>query len=66
MDLQPYKRKAMELIEQGAHWCNTPKEVAKHSNVIITMVGYPYDVEEVYFGSEGLLENAQKNTILWI
>ncbi|MBU5214436.1 NAD(P)-dependent oxidoreductase [Heyndrickxia oleronia] len=57
------KEKAMELIEQGAHWCNTPKEVAKHSNVIITMVGYPYDVEEVYFGSEGLLENAQKNTI---
>ncbi|MGE8206698.1 NAD(P)-dependent oxidoreductase [Heyndrickxia sp. NPDC080065] len=58
------KEKALELIEKGAGWCNTPREVAENADLIITMVGYPHDVEEVYFSSEGLLSHAKKNAIL--
>jgi 3-hydroxyisobutyrate dehydrogenase len=58
------KEKAQSLIEQGAIWAETPKEVAEKANIIFTMVGYPTDVEEVYFGEKGLIENAKKNTYL--
>ncbi|RKQ30889.1 NAD(P)-dependent oxidoreductase [Oceanobacillus halophilus] len=56
------KAKAEELIQNGAAWKSTVKDLANDSDVIITMVGYPSDVEEVYFGSEGILENVKPNS----
>jgi 3-hydroxyisobutyrate dehydrogenase len=58
------KEKASELIDSGAVWQETPKDVAKSSNVIITMVGYPTDVAEVYLGEEGIIQNSSPNTYL--
>ncbi|MDN4524705.1 NAD(P)-dependent oxidoreductase [Fictibacillus fluitans] len=58
------KEKAEELIGQGAQWKETVAEVAQTSQVIITMVGYPSDVEEVYFGENGILENAAQGSYL--
>ena len=51
------------LIAKGAKWFDSPGEVAAHSDVIITMVGFPSDVEEVYFGDKGIIASA-KNAIL--
>lgn len=56
------KEKALPLIEEGAKWKDTVKEVAKAANVVITIVGFPRDVEEVYLGKSGLLENAKQGT----
>ncbi|WP_040204704.1 NAD(P)-dependent oxidoreductase [Neobacillus jeddahensis] len=53
------KEKASELVERGAQWASTPKDVAEIANVIFTMVGYPKDVEEIFFGKDGLLENGR-------
>jgi 3-hydroxyisobutyrate dehydrogenase len=58
------KEKAVELIELGAKWVDTPKSVAEATNIIITMVGYPSDVEEIYFGTEGIIANSRKHTYL--
>ncbi|WP_147531757.1 NAD(P)-dependent oxidoreductase [Bacillus marasmi] len=58
------KTKAEELIEQGAKWAQTTKEIAQSANVIFTMVGLPTDVEEVYFGENGLIPNANNDTYL--
>ncbi|MEI2357528.1 NAD(P)-dependent oxidoreductase [Mesobacillus zeae] len=58
------KEKALGLIEQGAEWAGSPREVAQKANVIITIVGYPNDVEEVYLGNEGLITNGRENTYL--
>lgn len=58
------KEKAAELIEEGAIWCDSPGECAKNRDVIITIVGYPKDVEEVYFGEGGILANAGEGTYL--
>ena len=58
------KEKAEELIEEGAVWCDTPGECAKNRDVVITIVGYPKDVEEVYFAENGILENANEGTYL--
>lgn len=56
--------KAQGLIDRGARWFDHPSELARHSDVIITMVGYPRDVEEVYFGENGLIEHANPGTFL--
>ena len=58
------KAKAEELIGEGAIWCDTPGECAAKSESVITIVGYPKDVEEVYFGTEGILEHAASGTYL--
>ncbi|MDA7026248.1 NAD(P)-dependent oxidoreductase [Bacillus sp. CLL-7-23] len=58
------KQKAENLLRKGAIWKSSIKEVAKAADVIMTMVGYPQDVEEVYFGSEGLLEHAKEGSYL--
>lgn len=56
------KAKAQELLDQGAEWIETVAALAKKADIIITMVGYPSDVEEVYFGQQGILENAREGT----
>lgn len=56
------KSRTDELVEKGAIWKDTVKEVAKAADIIITMVGYPKDVEEVYFGDGGILNNAKPGT----
>ncbi|MDP7976971.1 NAD(P)-dependent oxidoreductase [Bacillus sp. WLY-B-L8] len=57
------KEKTADLIEEGAHWCDSPKEIARTVDVVMTMVGYPHDVEEVYFGANGILTHAKQGTI---
>ena len=54
------KSKAEACIAAGAKWCDTVAECAKDKDVVITIVGFPKDVEEVYFGENGIL-NAAKN-----
>ncbi|MCR2820905.1 NAD(P)-dependent oxidoreductase [Lederbergia panacisoli] len=57
------KEKAKDLLESGAEWKDTPKEVAENADIIITMVGYPLDVDEVYFGENGLFAGAGKGKV---
>ena len=58
------KSKAQAVLDAGAHWCDTVAEAAKGRDVVITIVGYPKDVEEVYFGERGIIENADTGTVL--
>ncbi|MDO6656411.1 NAD(P)-dependent oxidoreductase [Anaerobacillus sp. 1_MG-2023] len=58
------KSKAEALIQEGAEWQDEVKDVAAHADVIITMVGYPKDVEELYIGEKGILEHAKPHSIL--
>lgn len=66
-DLHLFNRtraKAEPLLAAGGHWHDQPAGVAAASDVVITMVGLPADVEEVYFGSAGLLAAARPGTLL--
>ena len=59
------KSKADALLEKGAIWKDSPKEVAQSSDVIMTMLGYPTDVEDVYFNkSYGITEFAKEGSLL--
>ncbi|WP_281975349.1 NAD(P)-dependent oxidoreductase [Halobacillus litoralis] len=53
------KEKALGLMDQGAKWKESIAALAEDSDIIITIVGYPSDVESIYFGENGILENAK-------
>ena len=56
--------KAQPLIDRGAAWAPTAGAAAAGADIAITMVGYPYDVEEVYFGEGGIIERAPEGALL--
>ncbi len=65
--LQVYSRtkaKAQELIDQGCAWQVTPAAIAAAADIVVTMIGTPKDVEEVYLGENGVLANARKGAIV--
>lgn len=51
--------KAAALVAKGAVACANPAQVAQQSDVIITMVGYPSDVEQVWLGAEGIIAHTR-------
>ncbi len=58
------KVKATQLINMGANWMYSVKQLSEKSDIIISMIGTPEDVEAVYFGNDGLIENSKRGTIL--
>jgi 3-hydroxyisobutyrate dehydrogenase len=58
------KNKAAPLLEQGASWADSPLEVAKRSDVVFGIVGFPKDVREVYLGPGGALAGSKPGTVL--
>ena len=58
------KSKAEDILTTGAIWQDSPADVAKVADVIITIVGYPADVEEVYFGDSGIINNAKTGSVV--
>jgi 3-hydroxyisobutyrate dehydrogenase len=58
------KSKADDLLAAGAGWCASPREVARASDCVFTIVGYPADVEEVILGAEGVLAGAREGAVI--
>ncbi|HVY54669.1 MAG TPA: NAD(P)-dependent oxidoreductase [Thermodesulfobacteriota bacterium] len=58
------KKKAEGLLKSGAAWAKSPEEVSRRSDVIFTMVGFPEDVKEVYFGKDGIFKGAGRGSVL--
>lgn len=58
------KSKTDELVAKGAVWKDTPAEVTTFSEIVFSMVGYPSDVEEIYYGEKGILSVDVTNKIL--
>jgi 3-hydroxyisobutyrate dehydrogenase len=58
------KEKATDLLENGASWADSPKAVARQASVVFTIVGYPADVEEIYLGADGLIQNGKEGSYL--
>lgn len=58
------KKKAENIILKGAVWNDTISDLSKKCDIIVTIVGYPSDVEKVYLGENGILNHAKKGTIV--
>jgi 3-hydroxyisobutyrate dehydrogenase len=56
--------KTQPLLDRGAQWAESPHAVAAESDVLFTMVGFPQDVRQVYFGTNGVLTGAGTGTVL--
>lgn len=58
------KAKAEALIKEGLVWCDSVAECVAGRDAVITIVGYPRDVEQVYFGETGILASAKPGAYL--
>ncbi|WP_399628408.1 NAD(P)-dependent oxidoreductase [Sporosarcina sp. SG10008] len=58
------KEKARTLIDAGAVWMDTVAAAVKDAELVFTMLGYPGDVEEVYFGEGGIFSTGKAGQIL--
>ena len=58
------KEKAGALLEAGAQWHETAGEAAAQADVVVTMLGFPSDVETSYLGAGGIIERAKPGALL--
>lgn len=58
------KQKAESLLAKGAKWFDSAKALAQNVDVIISMVGYPQDVAEIYLGENGVIKNLKPQSII--
>jgi 3-hydroxyisobutyrate dehydrogenase len=58
------KAKAEKLLSAGAKWAATPAAVARVSDIVFTIVGFPQDVREVFLGPQGLCRGWRKGQLL--
>ena len=56
--------KAQPLIDAGAQWADTPRQVAQASDVIFAIVGMPDDVNSVFMGDDGILSGCKSGNIV--
>jgi len=57
------KEAATSLLDSGAKWGNTPEELAKSCQVVISSLPGPKDVEQVVYGENGLKAGWKKGDI---
>lgn len=58
------RTKALPILAKGATWADSPRAVAEQTDVLFTMVGFPDDVREVYFGGHGVLAGSRPDMVL--
>ena len=58
------REKAEDLVAEGAVWTESAAECTGAGEAVITIVGFPRDVEEVYFGERGIFSGAKPGTVL--
>ena len=58
------KEKVQDVIDEGAVFHGSIAECVKDAEAVITIVGFPKDVEEVYFDSGNILDSAKKGAYL--
>ncbi|MHA8137656.1 NAD(P)-dependent oxidoreductase [Lactobacillaceae bacterium Scapto_B20] len=52
------KAHADQVLAAGAKWSDSPKQLADQVDVVMTIVGFPQDVEAVYYGDNGIFQSA--------
>jgi 3-hydroxyisobutyrate dehydrogenase len=58
------RAKAQALLEAGAQWHDSAGAAAAGADFVVTIVGYPSDVEATYFGPDGVIARARTGAVL--
>ena len=56
--------KVYDIIGYGAKYHNTINDCVKDCDVVITIVGFPKDVEEIYFARGKIFDSAREDTYI--
>jgi 3-hydroxyisobutyrate dehydrogenase len=56
--------KTQPLVDLGATFAESPRQVAERSDIVFAIVGFPKDVREVFLGVDGALAGSKPGTIL--
>lgn len=56
--------KADDLVARGAIWADSPAAAAAGADIVITIVGFPTDVEETYFGDFGVFKTIKTGALV--
>jgi 3-hydroxyisobutyrate dehydrogenase-like beta-hydroxyacid dehydrogenase len=59
------KEKAKDLLQKGAKWAESPRDVAQEADIIFTMLANPQVVESVALGEDGFLHHFSEGK-LWV
>lgn len=59
-----HPEKVADVAAEGAELCDSIADCVRGSEAVITMVGFPADVRDVYFGAENILASAARGTYL--
>jgi len=57
------RESATPHLEMGAEWADTPREVAQRSDIVLTSLPGPVEVEAVALGDEGLAEGLSEGKV---
>ncbi len=55
-----HRQAASHHLQEGAEWADTPRALAERSDVILSSLPEPADVERVALGADGLIEGVKK------
>jgi len=58
------RSRADALVERGARWRDSPRELAADAEVVCLMLGYPIDVRTTVLGEDGILEAMKPGSLL--
>jgi 3-hydroxyisobutyrate dehydrogenase len=58
------RERAAAVIEKGASWRDSPADVARDSEVVFLMLGYPVDVRQTALGESGIIEVMAPGSLL--
>jgi 2-hydroxy-3-oxopropionate reductase len=58
------RSKIEDLLADGAVWCNTPKEIGRRSDVVITMLPDTPDVEKAFADRDGVFDGARPGMLM--
>ncbi|MGA9856816.1 MAG: NAD(P)-dependent oxidoreductase [Solirubrobacteraceae bacterium] len=58
------RSRADDLVGAGAHWSDSAADLAAHSDVVFTMLGYPADVREMLLGDGGVIAAMRPGSLI--
>lgn len=58
------KAHAATVLANGATWAESPAAVAEASDITLSMVGFPQDVETIYYGDNGIFAGAKRGSLV--
>lgn len=57
------REKAADVVAAGAAWAASVGEAVADAEIVVSIVGFPEDVREVYLGGDGVLAAARHGTV---